>query len=1723
MEEYMSMSNYSIENLDKVKKNRGVVTQDLGRIPVEGKPEDIAILITCWDHGHLYDYMQGDPAGTDLPQKLVLLDLISTPYKLHKGDEPQVTSKINYSFSSVDDKSNLKGFSVASSSLNPNIWVVSQTTNLNQTAKGEVEFFFSEEALEFIKANGSNDMLNFEKGTLEQISVKQFEKSLRVKSIFKQGHPNLKKIGELSKKTKTTGSINKLNKKTQEVENASQIYWNPTLEKAGLEQEKISDFLGIPQFVSYCIRSNQSDTQKLLKLMKEYLQDENPYHKELLLGAMNSSDIFPQVIKAINTAKLHKLIIENKEEILNSYITLYSPTPERPLAKAVLEALIIKEQPLTEFPNTIGVMNSLLKQSKIDSNVLNEDHLTFLYAKTHHFLIAMKEENQRRLTYKGTKILLAETMEKISEDLTPFLNAIMNLHPKDRARLNTNFPISDLYLLSKTALHDLPLTDIVELGLNQPDKIEILLTKHKEIFALYKEFDLSFIAIFKDKTQRDYWLNVKISAKSIKKLRNLLELHKKNSSFFEIIIQDPVQRDHWISDGQINYLDQFQKLSELHQKYGPSFLAIYEDKALRDYCHFDSKIFEKFVESYHRNSFSFKAIFNNPALRDYWLTDNRFIDKIEVFRDLLEIHRKFGIYLEGIFNNKALRDYWLAEDRIERESLEMLCELQKTSGPSIETLLENSELRDYWLSNNRLSLNISEFKNLVELHQKHRSSFDAIFNDQKKRNDWLSNDRIIKDIKDLINIISHPEEDPSLPFSEEIDLQDYLKKNHNDKELVIPDKIQQLYSRYHSSFKKIFHDTKQRDYWLLDNRISTNMEEFSLLVQTTSLLEDDKTVNSALNIVSKIKEIFGTIQSISQYSDAALKDLLKFMDFLEDRKPDLFKSLPQLIVLFGDFQDNENLSLKYTLLTALLSIPGQQNPLDILWIKDLLASDLRPHSEKITRASQNITAGLYDTDFLISLSKSHPSPEQAITQLAIKKIKLGTHQIESLGDIDLRTHPTDIAPVNKNETLVIGDLHANPLKLLWILTKTGVLTLDDNPEKKNKLYNELVRIYEKPVEDLTAADLKAFKEIIEHAHITPIACLRLIGDELADRGNNDLFILFLLEKIAKTQELEIILSNHSVEFLKKYKSLGTFTYKDNFRSQDYSFRSLNHLVKKGLVKKEDVIKMVKSSYLPNIKSYGYSVDTSSIKPTLTLAEHAPVGIETLESSAELYEIPEETELLETIDLINVYSSPLLSPLPEYEDLRLDPTTPAIPNYKENSGYRRIWSRGNYDLHEQKNKSEKLYGIDAPAEYRDHNLFLVHGHDGPTSRYKTQYLSEPYDPANPAQSYFPNMINTDNDNGKGQLGGELHYMVSRDTPALQLIKTWKVREDLSAKLNVDLEMVLQHKMQEIRIRYAHNKNIMILMGRIVQTKLKELNADMLKALEPLDHDKIIAAIEKDLNLLDLEKEFENKLKNQPFRSPREGNADAKKSIEGIIDILNHYKGGKKFVDQQIKALKDLQVRLDTYKKPIELQAIQQDLNNIMNTLINEHKSHHESTWILKEYRANKSTLAPLLNRATTLKQDFDLWVDKRATRFEFIPRQYPLALTDQLITRLKHYRGGKDFVGKKITELEKLRENIKNNKPEQFQKIEETLNKIMKEISDGHFKHHDKTWILSDYRMNRSTLAPILKGTETIVADLKEWLRDNTLHDDSKAFKARFTQVQQPVEALSQAPIVGGHH
>lgn len=317
----------------------------------------------------------------------------------------------------------------------------------------------------------------------------------------------------------------------------------------------------------------------------------------------------------------------------------------------------------------------------------------------------------------------------------------------------------------------------------------------------------------------------------------------------------------------------------------------------------------------------------------------------------------------------------------------------------------------------------------------------------------------------------------------------------------------------------------------------------------------------------------------------------------------------------------------------------------------------------------------------------------------------------SVKHVDLSQYPGAIkveSDSKRPSELTLGDSHGNFLKVMYFLIQNQILNID------KAQYQQLVEIYSYfdggDYSDKSEAvqKLESFKAILAKANINNKHKVRLLGDDIADRRSNDYLTLLLVKKLVEHKvDLEIILSNHSIEFIEALERVIS-KEKSEFKAprlpKQYitSMENLKKLIAQEIISFEDVVSLF-SFYQEKLRLFSYTVDAE--KNRCVFYSHAPVGVNVLESTAKKLNVPCRFEdacaIAETIDQINLK------------------ITNSIKNYKLHQLYS---SKGIVSIYRNNEIDIDVYPIelaianfnfdlaDRPAKLNDIEITYVHGHE-----------------------------------------------------------------------------------------------------------------------------------------------------------------------------------------------------------------------------------------------------------------------------------------------------------------------------------------------------------------------------------------------------------------------------
>ena len=256
----------------------------------------------------------------------------------------------------------------------------------------------------------------------------------------------------------------------------------------------------------------------------------------------------------------------------------------------------------------------------------------------------------------------------------------------------------------------------------------------------------------------------------------------------------------------------------------------------------------------------------------------------------------------------------------------------------------------------------------------------------------------------------------------------------------------------------------------------------------------------------------------------------------------------------------------------------------------------------------------------------------------------GPRLYTSLDETDFRKYPEARRDLSAEMPDLIEitypDGHGNALKLLHFLQTEGILHIG----KAN--YETFVVIYKNAaLPPLSEREIDVIEQILRRlvadnsarwANIPRRIKLRLIGDLLADRGNNDaltLGLLWVLHKVLPLDAFTILLSNHDVGAL--------ISSEENYQGQypnidPLQCRSQSNMVRQwqdpttnntrpvtsatqalpNLWTREGIKDVIRECYLPHLKPLDYSL----MDRRFALYSHAPVGLETVRAFAKFFHI-----------------------------------------------------------------------------------------------------------------------------------------------------------------------------------------------------------------------------------------------------------------------------------------------------------------------------------------------------------------------------------------------------------------------------------------------------------------------------------------------------------------------
>lgn len=214
--------------------------------------------------------------------------------------------------------------------------------------------------------------------------------------------------------------------------------------------------------------------------------------------------------------------------------------------------------------------------------------------------------------------------------------------------------------------------------------------------------------------------------------------------------------------------------------------------------------------------------------------------------------------------------------------------------------------------------------------------------------------------------------------------------------------------------------------------------------------------------------------------------------------------------------------------------------------------------------------------------------------------------------------------------VTIGDLHGNALKLFYFLIQKGILNV--NAEQ----YDAFKAIYNTPPHKLTPQQIEQFKTLVDSIDVQggTLPHIRILGDELADRGMNDFYTLYLLNHLDKKKvKFDINQSNHTIELSLAHELKQAYT--DTMGGdQCRSMANMGILLSRGLIEQQEIDKLADiHKDHQTIISYSLGSDNK-----ISIYSHAPIGYDMIKNLANKFDVEfkdnNAKQLAYTIEKIN---------------------------------------------------------------------------------------------------------------------------------------------------------------------------------------------------------------------------------------------------------------------------------------------------------------------------------------------------------------------------------------------------------------------------------------------------------------------------------------------------------
>jgi hypothetical protein len=339
-------------------------------------------------------------------------------------------------------------------------------------------------------------------------------------------------------------------------------------------------------------------------------------------------------------------------------------------------------------------------------------------------------------------------------------------------------------------------------------------------------------------------------------------------------------------------------------------------------------------------------------------------------------------------------------------------------------------------------------------------------------------------------------------------------------------------------------------------------------------------------------------------------------------------------------------------------------------------------------------------------------------------------------EVDIYQYPTCFEA--NFQSLTLGDLHGNAVKLLYFLIYHQVITFKPGFEP-NETYESFVTIYSEFAKwmefDATSLSqenytfiaglMENFDEFMGCLKINnKQIILRFLGDEMADRGCCDYFTLRLFKFLQENGvNLTILASNHGCEFIFAYEQWLTNPQRPPRRciinEQKMSFLRLKFLLDSDIVSMAEVITLINNYYKPRLKLLDAYIDDG-----VWLFSHAPIQFDAIKFTANYfsltYEDDTEQALARTIKKINSHFQEKVKNNQVNECCNFPLSIEVQSMHSEQISLWPVvyitWNRWNNLKNTKKARPSYLHG---------YKIYYVHGHENIKGQYPQIYSLETY--------------------------------------------------------------------------------------------------------------------------------------------------------------------------------------------------------------------------------------------------------------------------------------------------------------------------------------------------------------------------------------------------------------